>query len=98
MQCRIIQSMTPASTLPVDPPVKQLLLLFLRLVTVRNSSVSRSRAVARRSGSGSKQRRIKALASRDMDSGISGWILNMPTCRQMQSGGMVEEGHQSRTC
>ncbi|TNN59209.1 hypothetical protein EYF80_030582 [Liparis tanakae] len=49
-----------------------LLLFFLRLVTVRNSSVSRSRAVARRSGSGSKQRRMKALASSDMESGISG--------------------------
>lgn len=58
------------------------LLFFLRLVTVRNSSVRRSKAVALRSGSGSKQRRMKALASRDMDSGISGWILNIPTCRR----------------
>lgn len=45
--------------------------------------MSRSSAVARRSGSGSKQRRIKALASGDMDSGISGWILNIPTCTRM---------------
>lgn len=65
-------------------PVKLLLPFFLRLVTVRNSSVSRSRAVARRSGSGSKQRRMKALASSDMDSGISGWILNIPTCTHTQ--------------
>lgn len=52
---------------------------FLREVTVRNSWVSRWVDVARLSGSGSKQRRINALASVDMDSGISGWILNIPT-------------------
>lgn len=58
--------------------------LFL-LVTFKNSSTRSSLAQVLLSGSGSKQRSMKAFASADMDSGISGCILNIPTW-QMQKG------------
>lgn len=53
---------------------------FLFLLEIfKNSSTSSSLAKVRLSGSGSKQRSMKALASADMDLGISGCILNIPT-------------------
>lgn len=49
------------------------ILLFLPLFTCfRKESLSKSDAVARLLGSGSKQSKIKALVSADSDSGISG--------------------------
>lgn len=47
--------------------------------TFKNSSRSRSFAPSLLSGSGSKHFRMNALASADMDSGTSGWTLNIPT-------------------
>lgn len=52
---------------------------FFLLETFKNSSTSKSLAQALLSGSGSKHFRMNALASADMDSGISGWTLNIPT-------------------
>lgn len=62
------------------------ILFFLPLMLWRkNWSLSRSPAVALLLGSGSKQRRMKDLASGERDSGISGWILNIPTWKINQT-------------
>lgn len=54
---------------------------FLPLFTcLKKPAWSSSAAVARLWGSGSKQDKMKALASGERASGISGWILNIPTC------------------
>ena len=52
---------------------------FFLLETFRKSSTSKSLAQSLLSGSGSKHFSMNALASADMDSGISGWTLNIPT-------------------
>lgn len=66
------------------PPdgLKAILLFLPFVVCLRKMSLSRSAAMGLLLGSGSKQRRMKDFASRDRDSGISGWILNIPTCNR----------------
>lgn len=75
---------------PPSPPGSPLAVgaLWLRgcLASTRNGSCSNADAVALTAGSASKQRRMKALASSDMEPGTSGCALNMPTCRMGCTG------------
>lgn len=57
-------------------------LAFFRGDDLRKASPSRSAAVARSSGLGSKQFMRKRLACADMLSGTLGWILNIPTWKR----------------
>lgn len=54
-------------------------LAFLLEVDLRKESLSSSEAVALLSGSGVKHLMMQPLASPDIHSGTSGWILNIPT-------------------
>lgn len=67
-------------TPPCSPLTVGALWLLARLAPARNGSCSNADAVARLAGSASKQRRMKALASSDMEPGTSGCALNIPTC------------------